>query len=208
MSGDWITDALATDSDYWVRHVRNPVLFSHAFKTLMSEEHQHYIFLEVGPGRSLESAAKQHFKADESALIYSSLPTAKDVELTGEYLLTSLGCLWASGVTISWAQFYGDEHRRRLPLPGYPFERKEFKLPALKRGAEGGQSASSVSALKRKKRILANGFTCRPGNAPFPPGSWQVAASIQTRNVGCCSWTPWLSPNIFKGSWRKAHSAY
>lgn len=158
VSGDWITDALATDSDYWVRHVRNPVLFSHAFKTLMSEENQHYIFLEVGPGRSLESAAKQHFKADESALIYSSLPTAKDVELTGEYLLTSLGCLWASGVTISWAQFYGDEHRRRLPLPGYPFERKEFKLPALKRGAEGGQSASSVSALKRKKAEIGEWF--------------------------------------------------
>lgn len=157
VSGDWITDDLAMSSDYWVKHVRNPVLFSHAFKTLMSEARQNYIFLEVGPGRSLESSAKQHFKAGENALIYSSLPGAKDVEHTAEYLLTSLGCLWANGVEVSWTHFYSGEHRRRLPLPGYPFERKEFKLPALQQSGEG-QDAKSLSARKRKKADIGDWF--------------------------------------------------
>lgn len=176
VSGDWMSDTLATDSDYWVKHVRNPVLFSHAFKTLMSEEHQDYIFLEVGPGRSLESAAKQHFKADEGALIYSSLPTAKGVDLTDEYLLTTLGSLWASGVEISWTSFYNGEHRRRLPLPGYPFERKEFKLPALPRGHEGAasQDAKSLNARKRKKAEIGEWFYMpswkRTIPAKFMPG--------------------------------------
>ncbi|MGL4486067.1 MAG: beta-ketoacyl synthase N-terminal-like domain-containing protein [Yersinia sp. (in: enterobacteria)] len=160
VNGDWMTDELAMDSDYWVKHVRNPVLFSHAFSTLMSEEHQKFIFLEVGPGRSLESAAKQHFKEDEMARIYSSLPTAKDVDLTGEYLLTTLGNMWASGVEIPWANLYRGKHRCRLPLPGYPFERKEFMLPAVRHSNDSGhmQDAKSVAARKRKKADIGDWF--------------------------------------------------
>lgn len=48
VTGEWISEALAKDSDYWVRHVRNPVLFSHAFKTLMEEHQDGFIALEVG----------------------------------------------------------------------------------------------------------------------------------------------------------------
>ena len=49
VNGQWITDELAQDSDYWVRHVRNPVLFSHAFKTLMADYPDGLVCLEVGP---------------------------------------------------------------------------------------------------------------------------------------------------------------
>ncbi len=34
-----------------------------------------------------------------------------------------LGKLWEQGITIDWEMFYGNERRKRIPLPTYPFER-------------------------------------------------------------------------------------
>ncbi|WP_199911710.1 type I polyketide synthase [Dongshaea marina] len=162
VTGEWISENLAKDSDYWVRHVRNPVLFSHAFKRLVSEDPGNFICLEMGPGRSLESAAKQHFRDDDSTipLIFSSLPIAKEVKDTGEYLLNTLGSLWASGFEVSWEKLYQGEVRHRIPLPGYPFERKEFKLPSIQQDkvSSGGMDTRSVNIRKRKKTDIGDWF--------------------------------------------------
>ncbi|SBS34854.1 Phthiocerol/phenolphthiocerol synthesis polyketide synthase type I PpsE [Marinomonas spartinae] len=158
VNGHWITDELAQNSDYWVRHVRNPVLFSHAFKTLMADYPDGLVCLEVGPGRSLESAAKQHLREDEefTADILASLPTAKEVSISGEHFVATLGGLWACGVAVDWAAFYGGQERRRISLPGYPFERKTFKLPESKQVSHS--SAVDEQALKRKKDDIADWF--------------------------------------------------
>ncbi|WJV55292.1 beta-ketoacyl synthase N-terminal-like domain-containing protein [Prodigiosinella aquatilis] len=158
LTGDWITDSQAQDRDYWVKHVRQPVLFTHAFKTLIAEEHHDFVFLEVGPGRSLESAAKQHIKAVENPSIFASLPTARDVALSGEQLLTTLGNLWCSGVAIDWSRYYAGQRRLRLSLPGYPFERKEFKLPAIRQDAQGGLNNRLLNTRKRKQADVGNWF--------------------------------------------------
>ncbi|GLT18781.1 polyketide synthase [Vibrio zhanjiangensis] len=161
VTGEWISDELAQESDYWVRHVRNPVLFSHAFKTLMEEYQDGFVALEVGPGRSLESAAKQHFKEETNveADIFSSLPTAKEVSSSGQYFASTLGSLWAHGIKVDWTLVYADERRCRLPLPGYPFERNEFKLPEVQGGnADSPSVAVAESSLKRKKQDVADWF--------------------------------------------------
>lgn len=160
VTGEWMTDSLAKNSDYWVKHVRNPVLFSHAFNTLITSNEQNFIFLEVGPGNSLSSAARQHFKSQNEVCIYSSLPTAKDVVITGEHFLMALGKLWACGMVVSWDSFYTGKRRLRLPLPGYPFERKEFKLPAIdqNQNSSGTYEEKLVNACKRKKADIGDWF--------------------------------------------------
>lgn len=158
VTGDWITDSQAQSQDYWVNHVRQPVLFTHAFGTLIAEDHQAYVFLEVGPGRSLESAAKQHINTTENPAIFASLPTAKDVALTGEQCLSTLGQMWCSGVAIDWAGYYHGQRRLRLPLPGYPFERKEFRLPIMSAEALNGLDNRSLNARKRKQASISNWF--------------------------------------------------
>ncbi|MCL9779888.1 acyltransferase domain-containing protein [Vibrio sp. S4M6] len=161
VTGEWLSDELAIDSKYWVGHVRNPVLFSHAFKTLMADYPDGFIALEVGPGRSLESAAKQHFKEDESHTfpILSSLPTSREVDSTTEYFVATLGGLWTHGIELDWSSFYSGERRLRLPLPGYPFERSEFKLPAVKSSTNNSRSTQNVeAALKRKKGDILDWF--------------------------------------------------
>ncbi|MCG5048741.1 acyltransferase domain-containing protein [Pectobacterium brasiliense] len=182
VNGEWVTEELAKNSDYWVRHVRNPVLFSHAFKTLMAEEHHDFVFLEVGPGRSLESSAKQHFSAEDGALIYASLPTAKDVALSGEHLLSTLGALWASGVNVPWHQHHPEQHRRRIPLPGYPFERKRFALPALSSTSNDMQSEQSVKAKKRKQADIGDWFYM-PTWKKTIPAKYMAGKRVEAENT-------------------------
>jgi polyketide synthase PksJ len=41
-------------------------------------------------------------------------------------LLSSLGKLWLSGADIDWGLFYGEQKRRRVALPTYPFEKQRY----------------------------------------------------------------------------------
>lgn len=158
LTGDWLSPREARDHDYWVRHVRQPVRFSHAFKTLIAPGNNDFVFLEVGPGRSLESAARQHFRETVTPAIFPSLPNARDVELSGEQLLTTLGNLWCEGVSIDWQRYHAGQRRRRLPLPGYPFERKEFRLPSLHQHLRNGTEQRWLTARKRKQADIGNWF--------------------------------------------------
>ncbi|MCO4313104.1 type I polyketide synthase [Pectobacterium versatile] len=182
VNGEWMSEDVAKSSDYWVGHVRNTVMFSHAFKTLMADEHHDFVFLEVGPGRSLESSAKQHFSAEDGALIYASLPTAKDVALSGEYHLSTLGALWASGVEVPWHQYHQEQHRRRIPLPGYPFERKRFALPTLSSANHDVQSEQSVKAKKRKQADIGDWFYM-PTWKKTIPAKYMTGKRAETENT-------------------------
>ena len=160
VNGQEITNELAQSSDYWVDHVRNPVLFSQAFDTLMSRYPEGFVAFEVGPGRSLESAAKQHFTQDDSlnAEVYSSLPIAKEVSKTVGHFASSVGQLWSNGVVVNWRTMH-ETRRLRLSLPGYPFERSEFKLPDVQTNrADSTRNSASETELKRKKKDVGDWF--------------------------------------------------
>ena len=51
VTGTWLTDAEATSPDYWVNHLRQPVLFSQGIQTLLSLDTP--VFEELGPGLTL-----------------------------------------------------------------------------------------------------------------------------------------------------------
>ncbi|CAG8998983.1 MAG: hypothetical protein CENE_00947 [Candidatus Celerinatantimonas neptuna] len=156
VTGDWMTEDLATSPEYWVQHVRRPVKFSHAFKTLLAAE-EDMVFLEVGPGRSLESAAKQHMQPNDHQAIFSSVPIVKEKANTVEHFLTAMGSLWANGINVPWQKMHDGEARNRLSLPGYPFQHKEFKLPVAK-STDAGSDLGSVKELKRKKNDVGDWF--------------------------------------------------
>src|SRR5260221_5333557 len=50
--------AEATSPDYWVRHLRQTVHFTAGLNTLLQEPHR--ALLEVGPGHSLSTFARNH----------------------------------------------------------------------------------------------------------------------------------------------------
>lgn len=128
LTGAWITAAEATDENYWARHLRHTVRFADGLAEMLREPDR--VLLEVGPGRSLQTLARQHPEKSEGQLVFSTLRGAKDDQPEGLSLLSTLGQLWLAGVPVDWRGFHARERRLRLALPTYPFERQRYWIEA------------------------------------------------------------------------------
>ncbi|WP_019634550.1 type I polyketide synthase [Actinomadura atramentaria] len=125
-TGDWAAPAELTDPAYWSGHMRDPVRFSAALSRLFAEPDA--VLLEVGPGRTLATLARQHPERPASRVIAQSLPHPADDASALDTALTALGRLWAEGIPVDWARVHEGERRRRVKLPLYPFQRRRFSL--------------------------------------------------------------------------------
>nr|QEO74290.1 phosphopantetheine-binding domain-containing pro [uncultured bacterium] len=126
LTGTWITDAQATDPDYWVRQLRQPVRFGNGIRELLGSSAGGGVFLEVGPGRTLASLTKA--QGISSPVSLSSLPRPGDSETASERILSTLGRMWTEGIVVDWRRLTAGETRRKLPLPSYPFERRRYRV--------------------------------------------------------------------------------
>ena len=139
LTGTWITADQATDPDYWALHLRRPVRFAAGLAALAEDPDR--VWVEVGPGRTLATLARQQPRKPAAAV--ASLDSAGegsdgdgngarggtggaggDAELSS--LFSALARLWLLGAEIDWAGVSGHERRRRVPLPTYPFERRRY----------------------------------------------------------------------------------
>jgi acyl transferase domain-containing protein len=127
LTGTWITVEAATDADYWANHLRKTVRFAAGITELL--QHSEQIVLEVGPGRTLSTFAKQQ---TQDLMALSSIRHPKDKQSDVAFVLNTLGHLWLLGVQIDWSSFYAQEQRHRIPLPTYPFERQKYWIEAQK----------------------------------------------------------------------------
>jgi acyl transferase domain-containing protein/thioesterase domain-containing protein/acyl carrier protein len=130
VTGTWITNAQATSAEYWAEHLRKPVLFDAGLRELMKDSTR--ILLELGPGRTLTTLAKQQPSKGSKHLVLSSLRHPHDRQSDVGFLLNAMGQLWISGGRINWTEFYAREQRRRVPLPTYPFERQRYWIDPIK----------------------------------------------------------------------------
>lgn len=130
VTGTWITDAQATSADYWAEHLRKPVLFDAGLKELIKDTPK--VLLELGPGRTLTTLAKQQPGKGSKHLVLSSMRHPHDRQSDVGFLLNAMGQLWISGGKITWSEFYARERRRRVPLPTYAFERQRYWIDPVK----------------------------------------------------------------------------
>jgi acyl transferase domain-containing protein len=144
VSGEWIKDEEATSPEYWTRHLRQGVMFAKGIGTIL--EAGSVALLEVGPGRTLTTLARQHPAIDLHQPIAASLPTAKGEMSDQAAMTTALGILWQADVTIDWTAYYADESRQRVPLPTYPFERKRYWIEPPAPGAAAPHCAPGAPA--------------------------------------------------------------
>jgi acyl transferase domain-containing protein len=143
-SGTWITETEATDPWYWAAHLRNTVRFSQGIEVLLQRPDR--LFLEVGPGRTLSTLTRQH-KQSSDRLIVSSMRHYRDAQSDVQVLLQAFAQLWMAGAEPDSVAFYSGEHRNRVPLPAYPFERQRHWIdPAPDR--EGNPQAAVSNALQ------------------------------------------------------------
>jgi acyl transferase domain-containing protein len=129
VTGTWLTDTEATDVMYWVSHLKNTVRFADAMDTAFKLDD--FILLEVGPGQTLITLARQQ-AAGKVITAFPSLTFPKN-EDENEYqtVLSSLGELWLRGINVDWNSFYEEQKRQKIALPGYVFDRKPCWIEPL-----------------------------------------------------------------------------
>ncbi|HLM56821.1 MAG TPA: type I polyketide synthase [Pyrinomonadaceae bacterium] len=175
VTGTWLGVAEAQTSEYWARHLRQPVRFADGVSELCKEPGQ--IFLEVGFGRTLCGLVRQLLPADSTeTLVFASLHASRAAGADVSHMLETLGELWMAGARVDWDGVYRHELRRRLPLPTYPFERKRHWLEpsqdhVLLIGAPPRQGEEGPPGADDSQRSA----TAAPAEAPLLPAAARQA---------------------------------
>ncbi|HEX6911459.1 MAG TPA: beta-ketoacyl synthase N-terminal-like domain-containing protein, partial [Longimicrobium sp.] len=143
VTGTWVTDDEARSPVYWARHLCGTVRFADGVATL--RQTPGWALLEVGPGQTLGAWALQHPAGGvpEDRAVFSSLRHPHNRVDDLGFLLEGLGGLWAAGVEVDWAAFSRGERRHRIPLPGYPFERRRYWVDPPRAEATGDPRAGA-----------------------------------------------------------------
>lgn len=175
VSGEWLGAEQATDPGYWARQLRLPVRFADAVQRLAQTPGR--IFLEVGPGQSLTAAARQSLAQAQAEVVASQAP-ASDAADESEQLEVAAGRLWITGIELAPQE---DGQRRRIGLPGYPFNRVRHWIEPV--AAVEARSAFAESSLAAKT----------PGAAPVAneAGRAKLAALITRCSGMSLSATDW-----------------
>ncbi|MEV8479889.1 SDR family NAD(P)-dependent oxidoreductase [Streptomyces sp. NPDC051173] len=109
--------------DYWVRHVRQPVLFRQAIAHVAD---QAGLFIELGPAPVLITAAQHTLDEAEGTepLLVSSLAAERADDLA---FLQAMARLHTAGVGLDWRGWFLGEPAV-VDLPTYAFQRERFWL--------------------------------------------------------------------------------
>lgn len=161
VTGTWITAEAMTPS-YWAAHLRQTVRFEAGLQELLKEPSQ--ILLEIGPGRTLTTLAKQHPDLKSEQMVLASIRHPQEAGSDVEFLSKALGQLWLAGVEVNWSGFYCHERRHHLPLPTYPFERQRYWIEP----AQPGEN-SHVTSAPGKKPDIADWFYIPLWKQSVPP---------------------------------------
>jgi phthiocerol/phenolphthiocerol synthesis type-I polyketide synthase E len=154
LTGTALTAEQATSPSYWVEHLLSPVLFGAGLLSLLDEGPR--LLLEVGPGETLTGLARMQRSAGTPDPV-PTMPTPGAEEDTT--VLAAAARLWTQGVPVDWAATH-TAPRRRVPLPGHPFERQRHWIES--------KAAGEV-------KPTADGFTVAEdveGNQPLPQWFW------------------------------------
>ncbi|HEX5598101.1 MAG TPA: SDR family NAD(P)-dependent oxidoreductase [Micromonosporaceae bacterium] len=120
VTGTWITDAEATDPAYWARHLRSTVLFADGIATLATDDDT--LLVEVGPGDTLSRLARQSVARKAVPIVATARHPLRNVP-DDRVFAEALAAIWCQGGDVDWARW---STGRRVPLPGYQFERQPY----------------------------------------------------------------------------------
>ncbi len=188
VTGTWISSSQATDPAYWGKHLREAVRFSEGVAELAKDQGQ--VLLEIGPGHTLKTLARQNFPGISEDYILSSLPHPHETQPDEAFIQNTLCRLWLAGVPVPWARLHADSKRRRISLPAYPFERQRFYVEPQREES----AAPRMPADLAKREDVADWFwvyswkrsvplsAMQPKFDPTNPATWLVF--LDTCGVG------------------------
>ncbi len=155
----WISDEDACSPDYWAKHLRLPVRFAEGIQTLWQDNN--YALLELGPGASASTLAKQQVSKPGEQLATPCLPAAKSNQDARESVLVATGQLWLSGVTLDWSSLH-TTNRKRMNLPGYVFDNKKCWIEPGCTTPDAVETAANYTAVSiNEENTMSNPATNR-----------------------------------------------
>ncbi|GAA4473387.1 hypothetical protein GCM10023170_094420 [Phytohabitans houttuyneae] len=112
-TGTWISPEEAVEPAHWVRQLDRPAPLADGIREILREPGRVPLFM--GAGETLTRP------------MVSSLPPAGDSGYGAlDHLIGAAGQLWEAGLKLDWRAFHGAARPRRVPLPGYPFQRRRY----------------------------------------------------------------------------------
>lgn len=125
ITGDWITDAQATDIRYWAQQIVSPVQFRKG--TLAIGNLENALLIEIGARQVLSALCLQNL-VDKEDIRYSHImakPGVESEEMLG--LASVFGDLWKYGYNLDWKIINGS-NGNKVTIPNYPFQRKTYYI--------------------------------------------------------------------------------
>ena len=135
LTGRAVEPGQLLDGAYWRRHAREPVAFARGARTLA--ELGVDLIVEIGPRSVLAPMAAAAWPDSAPPRALSSLrPPSADGDAGGGFT-EAVGEAYGAGIPIRFEGLFAGETRRRIALPGYPFQRERYWLEPPKRRRPG-----------------------------------------------------------------------
>ena len=140
LTGRVVAPGMTLDGAYWRRHAREPVAFAGGVRALA--ECKVNLVIEIGPHAVLgpmatltwpDAAANREISG--APVVLSSLrrpsqdASSPDPESS---FIDAVAAAYEAGLDIAFAGLFAGESRRRISLPGYPFQRERHWLQRTK----------------------------------------------------------------------------
>ncbi len=140
LSGRLLEPGSVPDAAYWRRHAREKVQFRRAVETLAELGTE--ALVEIGPHAVLGPMAVLAWPAAAGgppAVLASLRRPSRDTppeEVEGAFTAAVAGA-WEAGLPVRLDALFAGEERRRISLPGYPFQRQRHWIPTARRRRAG-----------------------------------------------------------------------
>lgn len=125
LDGEYVRKGQMSTPDYWATQIIKPVEFEDVLSCAMQEDE--IIFFEMA-GRALCSLAKKHYQKKKGHLLVPCLRHPKETKNDIEVLLGAFGKAWCTGLPVDLGLLFEEQHSRRMYIPPYYFENKEFSI--------------------------------------------------------------------------------
>ena len=141
VTGRALEEGETLDADYWRRHARQTVQFRKGIGALA--ELGVDLAIEVGPGAVLGPLLSLVWpgpvdipEPPEAPVVLQSMTRPRNEEpasVSEDAFLNAVAGAYEAGLEISFAGLFANEERRKIELPGYPFQRERFWIEESRR---------------------------------------------------------------------------
>ncbi|MGW1786296.1 SDR family NAD(P)-dependent oxidoreductase, partial [Streptomyces sp. NPDC002143] len=123
-------DTAGLDAAYWVRNLRERVLFEPVIRALVDRGSA--VFVESSPHPVLAMAIQESLESVGGSVVGS----LRREDGGAERFLTSLAEAYVAGAPVDWSVLYAGSGARRVDLPTYAFQHQRYWLEGVSVGGE------------------------------------------------------------------------